>query len=68
MVRPHTSQRVTGSRVTVTGKRVDSDLLIGIHHAGGNYIRKLNNEKGMYQANEGIRITFIQEVLKNKNP
>src|SRR5581483_1289020 len=32
-VRPHTSQRVTGSRETVTGKRVDSDLLIGIHHA-----------------------------------
>jgi hypothetical protein len=33
MVRPHTSQRVTGSRVTVTGKREDSDLLIGSHHA-----------------------------------
>ena len=46
----------------------DNWNLIGIHHAGGNYIRKLNNEKGMYQANEGIRITFIQEALKNKNP
>ena len=33
-MRPHTSQRVTGSRETVTGKREDSDLLIGSHHAG----------------------------------
>jgi hypothetical protein len=26
-------QRVTGSRVTVTGKRAESDLFISIHHA-----------------------------------
>jgi V8-like Glu-specific endopeptidase len=45
----------------------DSDWnLVGIHHAGGNYIRKLNNERGMYQANEGIRISSIIEELKKK--
>jgi cell division protein FtsW len=32
-VRPHTSQRVTGSLVTVTGNRGESDLLIGSHDA-----------------------------------
>ena len=40
--------------------------LVGIHHAGGNYIRKLNGVRGMYQANEGIRITSIVEAVKKK--
>ncbi len=44
----------------------DSWNLVGIHHAGGNYIRKLNNVRGMYQANEGIRITSIIDALKKK--
>jgi V8-like Glu-specific endopeptidase len=44
----------------------DNWNLVGIHHAGGNYIQKLNNVRGMYQANEGIRITSIIEALKNK--
>jgi V8-like Glu-specific endopeptidase len=33
--------------------------LIGLHHAGGNYMRKLNKQRGMYQANEGIWIKSI---------
>ncbi len=36
--------------------------LIGLHHAGGNYMRKLNNQRGMYQANEGIWIRSIIEA------
>jgi len=41
--------------------------LVGIHHAGGNFIRKLNHQKGMYQANEGIRMNYIIEALKGKH-
>ena len=41
--------------------------LVGIHHAGGNFIRKLNHQKGMYQANEGIRMNYIVDALKEKN-
>ncbi len=44
----------------------DNWNLVGIHHAGGNYIRKLNDVRGMYQANEGIRINAIINALKEK--
>ncbi len=36
--------------------------LIGLHHAGGNYMRKLNKQRGMYQANEGIWIKSIMDA------
>jgi S1-C subfamily serine protease len=37
--------------------------LIGIHHAGGHELRRLNNKGGLYQANEGIWIQSIIEAL-----
>lgn len=39
--------------------------LIGIHHAGGEAVPKLNNNPGTYQANEGI---WIQEIAKALEP
>jgi len=35
--------------------------LIGIHHAGGTNMRKLNDKEGTYAANEGI---WIQSILR----
>jgi V8-like Glu-specific endopeptidase len=41
--------------------------LIGIHHAGGESIRRLNRQEGVYSANEGIRIrAIINEIAKKK--
>ncbi|ABV38353.1 hypothetical protein Ssed_3749 [Shewanella sediminis HAW-EB3] len=38
--------------------------LIGIHHAGGEKLQRLNNKKGFYQANEGI---WIQTIINKLN-
>jgi hypothetical protein len=38
--------------------------LIGLHHAGGLDIPKLNNKPGTYAANEGIRIQAIRTALE----
>ncbi len=38
--------------------------LIGIHHAGGDNLNRLNKKKGVYQANEGIWIQSIIMKLK----
>ncbi|WP_315821811.1 hypothetical protein [Paraflavitalea speifideaquila] len=40
--------------------------LIGIHHAGSSEMRKLNGKEGMYQANEGIRIRAILDMVSNQ--
>ena len=36
--------------------------LIGLHHAGGNEMRRLNNKDGVYGANEGL---WIQSIIQN---
>ena len=38
--------------------------LIGLHHAGGLEMRRLNGKAGTYAANEGIRLHRIQERLQ----
>jgi hypothetical protein len=38
--------------------------LIGLHHAGGLEMRRLNGKTGTYAANEGIRLRRIQEQLQ----
>lgn len=38
--------------------------LIGIHHAGGTEVPKLNNKPGTYAANEGIGIQAIRKALE----
>ena len=40
--------------------------VIGLHHAGGDAIRRLNNKEGTYQANEGIRIDVIAAAVTAK--
>ena len=37
--------------------------LIGIHHAGSKQMRKLNNEEGIYEANEGMWIQSVKKAL-----
>jgi hypothetical protein len=40
--------------------------LIGLHHAGGEAMTKLNGESGTYEANEGIWIKAICEAIAEK--
>ena len=40
--------------------------VIGLHHAGGDAIPRLNNKGGTYQANEGIRIDAIAAAVSAK--
>jgi V8-like Glu-specific endopeptidase len=40
--------------------------LIGLHHAGGEAMTKLNGESGTYEANEGIWIKAIREAVAEK--
>src|SRR4030095_16481997 len=37
--------------------------LIGLHHAGGDGVPRLNGQPGTYQANEGICIGSILEAI-----
>lgn len=37
--------------------------LIGLHHAGSEQMKCLNNKPGTYEANEGIWIKAIQQAL-----
>jgi S1-C subfamily serine protease len=37
--------------------------LIGVHHAGGEAMPKLNGEAGTYEANEGIWVQAIREAM-----
>jgi hypothetical protein len=38
-------------------------MLIGLHHAGGEQMPKLNGEPGTYEANEGIWISAICDAI-----
>lgn len=37
--------------------------LIGLHHKGGYQMRRLHNQKGFYEANEGIWIQSVKKAL-----
>ena len=40
--------------------------LIGVHHAGGEAMPKLNGQAGTYEANEGIWVQAIREALEQE--
>lgn len=42
--------------------------LIGLHHAGGSDVLRLNHAGGTYAANEGISVRAIRERLKSNPP
>ena len=41
----------------------DNWVLIGLHHAGKQDMKKLNGQEGSYQANEGIRVEAIVKAF-----
>jgi hypothetical protein len=42
--------------------------VVALHHAGGEDMPRLDGKKGVYQANEGIRISAIQEATRAVRP
>jgi V8-like Glu-specific endopeptidase len=42
--------------------------LVGLHHAGGEALPKLNGESGTYEANEGITISAIAAAMAARKP
>jgi len=42
--------------------------LVGLHHAGGEALPKLNGEPGTYEANEGITISAIAAAMAARKP
>jgi V8-like Glu-specific endopeptidase len=42
--------------------------LLGVHHAGGEVMPRLNNEGGTYAANEGIRIAAVKAQMLTLPP
>ena len=42
--------------------------LIGLHHAGGFAVPRLNNKGGTYEANEAITLDAIRNALANRPP
>ena len=41
---------------------------MGLHHAGGEALPKLNGEPGTYDANEGITISAIAAAMAARKP
>jgi hypothetical protein len=42
--------------------------VVAIHYAGGMQMPRLNGQPGTYAANEGIRMDFVREALRQHPP